>query len=120
MSELYKKIESLCKFNGVTVTTMCKESGASRGSLSDLKTGRKQDLSRKTLSKIAYYFNVPVDYFSEAKPAKEKDPVQHHEVSDEDIKFALFGGGPVTDAQYAEVKQFVNFIKERDAHGSIG
>lgn len=42
------------------------------------------------------------------------------EVSDEEIKFALFGGGPVTDAQYEEVKQFVRFIKERDANAGKG
>ena len=41
-------------------------------------------------------------------------------VSEDDIKFALFGGGPVTDAQYEEVKQFVRFIKERDANGNKG
>ena len=39
---------------------------------------------------------------------------------DDDIKFALFGGGPVSDAQYEEVKQFVRFIKERDANGNKG
>lgn len=38
-------------------------------------------------------------------------------VTDEDLKFALFGGGDVTDAQFEEVKNFARFIKERDANG---
>ena len=51
----------------------------------------------------------------------KKDPgAKSGEVSDEEIKFALFGGGPVTDAQYEEVKQFVRFIKERDANAGKG
>jgi transcriptional regulator with XRE-family HTH domain len=62
MSELYKRIDTLCLEHGVSITTMCKASGASRASLSDLKVGRKQNLSAETLSKIAAYFSVSVDY----------------------------------------------------------
>ncbi len=62
MSILYERILQLCKGRGVNITTMCKESGASRGSLTDLKNGRKQSLSADTLSKIAAYFSVSVDY----------------------------------------------------------
>ena len=62
MSDLYQRIETLCEKAGATITTMCKESGASRASLSDLKVGRKQTLSADTLSKIAKYFGVSIDY----------------------------------------------------------
>ena len=38
------------------------------------------------------------------------------EVSEEDIKFALFGGdGEITDEMYDEVKEFVKFVKMK--HG---
>ena len=40
------------------------------------------------------------------------DPAPAGKVSDEDIKFALFDGAPVTDAQYEEVKRFAKFIAE--------
>ena len=62
MSDLYNRIEELCKENNESITTMCRESGASRASLSDLKVGRKQNLSAETLSKIAAHFGVSVDY----------------------------------------------------------
>lgn len=61
MANLYENIEKLCKQRGVNVTTMCKESGASRGSLTDLKNGRKQSLKYETLDKIASYFGTSVD-----------------------------------------------------------
>lgn len=61
MANLYENIEKLCKQRGVNVTTMCKESGASRGSLTDLKSGRKQTLKYETLAKIASYFGTSVD-----------------------------------------------------------
>lgn len=61
MANLYENIENLCKNRGVNVTLMCKESGASRGSLTDLKSGRKQSLKYETLDKIATYFGISVD-----------------------------------------------------------
>lgn len=62
MSDLYKRIEALCKIYKISITTMCKESGASRASLSDLKMGRNQKLSAVTLDRIADYFDTTVDY----------------------------------------------------------
>lgn len=62
MSELYNRIENLCSQKNITVTAMCRESGASRASLSDLKVGRKQSLSADTLSKISSFFGVSIDY----------------------------------------------------------
>lgn len=60
MSTLYYRIEKICKANNMTITSMCKESGASRASLSDLKMGRKQSLSTDTLTKIAKILGVSV------------------------------------------------------------
>lgn len=79
MSELYNRIESLCKKRNINVTVMCKETGASRGSLTDLKAGRKKKLSTDTLSKIAEYFGVSVDYLlngeENIKVEAHKEPI---------------------------------------------
>ena len=75
MANLYENIENLCKQRGVNVTTMCKESGASRGSLTDLKNGRKQTLKYETLDKIASYFETSVDALVSGE-RKENPPQQ--------------------------------------------
>ncbi len=62
MSELYKRIDNLCKKHQITITQMCKESGASRGSLSDLANDRIQTLSSPTIRKIANFFGCSPDY----------------------------------------------------------
>jgi transcriptional regulator with XRE-family HTH domain len=49
---------------------MCKKSGASRASLTDLKMGRKQSLSADTLSKISTFFGVSIDYLLGNDPEK--------------------------------------------------
>ena len=75
MANLYENIEKLCKQRGVNVTPMCKESGASRGSLTDLKNGRKQTLKYETLDKIASYFETSVDALVSGEQ-KETPPQQ--------------------------------------------
>ena len=45
-------------------------------------------------------------------------PVENNRrpVTDDDIKFALFGGdGEITDAMFDEVKRFAAFLKQREA-----
>lgn len=86
MANLYENIEKLCKQRGVNVTTMCKESGASRGSLTDLKNGRKQTLKYETLDKIASYFGTSVDTLVSGKQ-KENPPQQPQSEVDADIKW---------------------------------
>ena len=62
MSDLYKKIVDLCAHKGVSVTTMCSETGISRSSLSELKAGRSKSIPSESLCKIADYFSVSTDY----------------------------------------------------------
>lgn len=70
MDDLYKRIETLCKLEDISVTEMCKGCGISRAPLSDFKMGRTKTLSTKTLSKIAEYFDVSVDYLLAGTPQK--------------------------------------------------
>lgn len=86
MANLYENIEKLCKQRGVNVTTMCKESGASRGSLTDLKNGRKQTLKYETLDKIASYFGTSVDTLVSGNQ-KENPTQQPQSEVDADIKW---------------------------------
>lgn len=60
--DLYNKIQALCRSRGINITIMCRECGASRGALGDLKAGRKNSLSAETLRKISEYFSVSIDY----------------------------------------------------------
>lgn len=112
----YDLYNELCQAKGVSCSRAAKEIGLSNSTVTKWKnTGATP--SGETLSKVAAYFGVSMNYLI----GEQKSPTtQSSEVTDDDIKFALFGGGPVTDAQYEEVKQFVRFIKERDANGNKG
>lgn len=106
MPELYERIESLCKDKGINVTVLCANCGIPRASLSDFKSGRKKTLSAKTLSLIADYFGVSVDYLYGKTEVKDDNSA---------LKVALFGGdGIVTDEMWDEVKRYAEYIKERE------
>ena len=62
MYDLYTTIKTLCKERNETVSGMCLKIGLSKSAMSDLKNGRKKSLSSKTLTKIAEFLGVPVDY----------------------------------------------------------
>ncbi len=99
MSILYNRIEALCGRKSITITQMCKDAGVSRASLTDLKMNRKQSLSSTTLSKIALYFGVSVDYLlghneTKKQPAVSGELTQTqmdaisliHEMSDDQLR----------------------------------
>ena len=98
MLSLYDTIHRLCIDKGVNITAMCRECDVSRGSLTDLKMGRKSALSVQALSKIADYFSVSVDYLlgkeTEKKPTTlsgdEQKRVSVAETSDAEENIVIF------------------------------
>ena len=86
MSDLYNRIAELCQNYGITITAMCRESGASRASLSDLKVGRKHNLSTETLDKIADYFGTTVDYLLGRTDDPENNDRFGLDISDDEIR----------------------------------
>lgn len=108
----FDQFVALCKNKGVSPNFVAKEIGASSGSITAWKQGT---LPRSaTLTKIAEYFDVSTDYLlgSNKVPAHNSK----YSISDEDIKFALFGGGgEITDEMYEEVKRFAAYVKQRGA-----
>ncbi len=60
---MHNKIQFLCEQNGIKVAQLCKETGITKSTISDLKNGRTKTLSTQTLKKIANYFNVTLDFF---------------------------------------------------------
>ena len=115
MNNLYERIFFLCTENGIKPGKMCADLGISRGNISDLKMGRIESLSADKLAKIATYFKVSVDYLLTGEETKKVTTDGERTVSNDDIKFALFGGdGEITDEMFEEVKRFAQMVKLRE------
>ncbi len=109
----FNRFKALCDEKGISVYRACTDIGLNRSAVAKWKTGGKPNGS--TAGKLAEYFGVSTDYL--LGQTDEKLPGNSSQgVSDEQIKFALFGGdGEITDAMYEEVKQFAAFVKQREA-----
>ena len=109
----FNRFKELCDERGISAYRACTDIGLNRSAVAKWKTGGKPNGS--TAAKLADYFGVTTDYL--LGQSEERMPIDKpREVSDEDIKFALFGGdGEITDAMYDEVKKFAAFIKQREA-----
>lgn len=117
MADMYKRIDELLTEKGISGAKMSNDLGMSRSFMTELRKGRAKSVKLETAQKIADYFGVSVRYLlgedTEKAPTKEGE----RSVSDDDIKFALFGGdGEITDAMYEEVRRFAAYVKQREAN----
>ncbi len=88
--------------------------GITRQAYSNYENGNR-DPDNETLLKLAEFFDVTVDTLLRGNE-KSPTPEGERNVTDDDIKFALFGGsGEITDAMYNEVRGFAEFVKQREA-----
>lgn len=94
-----REIASICDASTSTVSTWSK----------GLNMPRMDKIER-----LANHFGLPKSYFIE-DTKKAPTPEGERKISDDDIKFALFGGdGDITDAMYNEVKRFAQMVKLRE------
>lgn len=82
MSTLYKRINELCKAQGVSGSRMCLDLGMSKSTLSDIKSGRKKGVSTSTAQKMASYLNVSVGYLLGEEDEKKEQPIENDELSE--------------------------------------
>ena len=109
----FNRFKALCDEKNISVYRACTDIGLNRSAVAKWKAGGKPNGT--TAARLAEYFGVTTDYLLEQ--TEQRAPgLGRAAVSDEDIKFALFGGsGEITDAMYEEVKQFAAFLKQREA-----
>ena len=115
---IIKRIEMRISELGMAKADFYKQSGISSASYSQWNTGLYRP-SEKKLRSAAECLGVSYEYIRYGASAdNEKAPTNSGErsVSDDDIKFALFGGdGEITDSMYEEVRRFAAFVKQREA-----
>lgn len=113
MSELYNRIDRLCKERGTNVTALCRKAKVARAALSELNMGRTKTITLETAGKLAAALDISVDELM-GTAQKEKAPAQKGEraVTDDDIKFALWGTREIDDDVLNQVKSFAKFARE--------
>ncbi len=110
-----QKIKSLRKQAKLTQTELGEMLGVQKNAVSKWECGRVTDIPAGKIKAMAKIFDVPPSYLIDNDLARVPTPSCKEGISDEDVKFALFGGDQeITDEMYLEVKQFAAFVKARN------
>ena len=109
----FDRFEDLCKQKGVSKQRACIDCGLSRTAWNKGKAGAIPN--GDAVQSLADYFGVTTDYLLTGEETK-KAPTQEGErkVSDDDIKFALWGTREIDDDVLDRVRQFAKFAQENE------
>jgi transcriptional regulator with XRE-family HTH domain len=111
----YDRFVYLCGKKGISPSRAAVEAGISKSLVTKWRTNNVQDPSPDVARKLANYFNMTIAELLGEETKKAPTVSSERAVSDDDIKFALFGGsGEITDAMYREVKEFAALVKLRE------
>ena len=106
-------IRNARKVLGLTQRQLSEQLGVSNTSVSNWEKGLSRP-DADMIQKLCRVLHLQANDFYGTNEAPAE--IRRRPVSDEDIKFALFGGdGEITDAMYDEVKRFAAFLKQREA-----
>jgi transcriptional regulator with XRE-family HTH domain len=86
MGTLYENIVFLCDQKGIKPGKMCNETGISRGLITDLKMGRKNNITVETAKRMADYFGVSVDCVLGAEQKEKSSTPEGAELDEETIQ----------------------------------
>ena len=113
MSELSNRILNLILRQEISYAELSRLTSIPKSALQRYATGETEKIPVDRLELIAKALHT-----SSAALIGWQDPAADggmRPVSDDDIKFALFGGdGEITDAMYQEVKEFAALVKLRE------
>ena len=105
-----ESLRALCRQRKIPVSQLERDCGFSNGYLNPRKLSRLP--YDRAAAAAAYLGITPEEILTGKKEAPL--PQERGQVTDEDIKFALFGGGEdITDEMYEEVKKFAAYLKHR-------
>lgn len=104
------RIQQLLKEQNKTQKDLTDFLGLSKNTFTNWKLGFTSSYT-KYINKIAEFLDVSTDYL--LGNTDERKPI-NHDITDDDIKFALFEGADnITDEMYEEVKEFAKFVKNK-------
>ena len=117
MAEMYEIIDALLAERGISGAQMSADLGMSRSFMTELRKGRAKSIKLETAQKIADYFDVSLDYLTGEETEKAPTEADERKNKGDEIMFALSRGGEgeITDAMFEEVKNFAEYVAQREA-----
>lgn len=110
----YDRFEELCQEKGVKPGRACSEMGLSRSLAAKWKATKTEKPSADALEKMSLYFKKSIEEILSGETKKAPTQEGERKVSDDDIKFALWGTREIDDDVLDRVRQFAKFAQENE------
>lgn len=109
-----ERVKAICKERKIPISKLEKDLGFSNGYIGQL---RKGTFPADRLVLIAEFLNVTADFLLTGNE-KAPDSTVERKYQGDEILFALSRGGEgeITDEMYQEVKNFAEFVAQREAN----
>lgn len=108
-TEFWRAFKELCDQNGTSPNAVAKELGLASGSITAWKNGRKPHF--ETIGRLASYFGVDMGVFYGLAETEKVPTGEPAGATEEQIRFALFDGGEISDEGYAKVVEFAKMVQ---------
>ncbi len=107
----YDRFVLLCSRKGVSPSRAAEDAGLSKSTVTKWKNDASVRPTGNVIGKLTRYFDISVSELL----GESAEAGGNRVVTDEEIKFALFGGdGEITDEMYQEVRSFAEYVKQRE------
>lgn len=111
------RIRELRRARKMTMKQLGEVLGVAESTISQYETGKRQP-DNEALLRLGEYFDVTVGFLLGAEQEKAPTAEGEREISDSDLKFALWGDvTDITDDDLDDVRRYAAFIKERKKRG---
>ena len=118
---LGEKIRAARESAGLTQEDLGKLCKTTKQTIYKYETGIVTNIPIDKLEAIANALGIQAASLLGWENKKMPTEAGEHNVTDDDIKFALFGGdGEITDSMYEEVRSFAAFVKRREEQKKKG
>lgn len=116
---IIKRLKQVIDESGLTYSQLESKTGISKSALQRYATGMTKKIPVDTIVAIAQVLNVSAAWIMGWSEEDSKSTVTFSPITDDDIKFALFGGDEeITDEMYEEVKSFAAYVKQKYKKGT--
>ena len=108
-----KILRELRENKGLTLEQVAEALGLRNQYISNYELGKRRP-DYDTLAKLADFYGVTVDYLLGREQKKAPTQEGERQISDDDIKFALWGTREIDDDVLDRVRQFAKFAQENE------
>lgn len=110
----YDKFVRICKLRGISPSKAATEAGLSKSTVTKWKTTPNAEPTGAAIKKLTEYFGITIAELMGEENKKAPTVSGERAMSDEELKFALWGDcQDIDESDLEDVRRYAAFVRER-------